>query len=243
MTLNPDTHDMSHWLEDAWMDRYLERRLTDAESEWFEAYLLTRPRLVARLEADNDLREGLAAAGNASASAPAAPAGTDPSVGRTANPNDGRVAPLPRSRHTFAISGFALAASVAIAAVLGALTVTRFGAGSAAPVDAFAIASPPRVVFDTMRGEASDAVLHAGNPASRYVLVEVSLPAAARDAVFVGSDGRELSVSAGVDGFASVLVPAAGLVGAAPPRLRYSVDGRAVERVLKADYAGLLAPR
>jgi hypothetical protein len=238
----PHTPDMPHWLEDTWMDRYLERRLTDEESAWFEAYLLTRPRLVARLEADNDLRDAMQSASGAAAAAPAPARGT---VGSDHDGIDRSITSAPAPRRMIAMSGFALAASVAIAALIGALTATRFGTGAdtGATAATLAIASPPRVVFDTMRGAASDAVLHAGNPASRYVLIEVSLPASVSSAQFVGADGKTLPVSPGVDGFASVLVPSAGLVGTAAPRLRYSVDGREVERVLEADYAGLLAPR
>lgn len=243
MTPNQGNHDMPRWLEDAWMERYMERRLSEAESEWFEAYLLTRPRLVARLEADNDLRDGLAAAGDTAMSAPGASAASAARLSGTNGSIDRPATRTPASRPTFAISGFALAASVAVAAVLGALTVARFGTGSGASAETLAIASPPRVVFDTMRGEASDAVLHAGNPASRYVLIEVSLPASVATAQFVGADGLTLPVSPGVDGFASVLVPSVALVGAAAPRLRYSIDGREVERVLEADYAALLVPR
>jgi hypothetical protein len=241
MTPMPGTHDMPHWLEDAWMDRYLERRLADDESAWFEAYVLSRPRLVARLEADNDLRDGLAANASVAATGAMESAVQTRAAGHQRPEPDGRVAKRPAARHTFAISGFALAASVAVAGLIGALTALQFPPG--ADAGAVAIASPPRVVFDTMRGAASDAVLHPGDSTSRYVLIEVSLPAAATDAVFVGADGRSLAVTPGVDGFASVLVPSAGLVGAAAPRLRYDIDGRQVERVLEANYAELLAPR
>jgi hypothetical protein len=241
MTPTGNPNDMPTWLEDAWLERYLERRLSDAEAAWFEAYLLSRPRLVERLEADNDLRDGYAAgAGIAVAASTGSLAIVSPDDPRPAQ-FEHRAANPPARRPAFAMSGFALAASVAVAGLLGALTAARFPPGGAA--DAVAIASPPRVVFDTMRGEASDAVLHAGNSVSRFVLIEVSLPASARDAIFVGADGLSLPVSPGIDGFASVLVPSAGLIGATAPRLRYSVDGRVVERVLEADYAGLLAPR
>ncbi|SDE07738.1 hypothetical protein [Aquimonas voraii] len=48
-------------LEQAWLQRYLERELAPDEQAWFEAYLLTRPHLLAALEADSALRAVLAA--------------------------------------------------------------------------------------------------------------------------------------------------------------------------------------
>ncbi len=231
--------DMPSWLEDAWMDRYLERQLTEEESAWFEVYMLSRPHLVARLQLDNDLRDGLAAGADPTAVTSLDRFMQTPSKERPDPEAERRIGTNGPARPTFAMSGFALAASVAAAALIGALTVLRF------PPDikstSVAIASPPRVVFDTLRGTRGDAVLHAGNPASRYVLIEVSLPTAANGAIYVGTDGRELPVSPGVDGFASVLVPSASLIAAAPPRLRYSINGRVVERVLEADYARLIA--
>lgn len=50
------TDTMPHWLERAWMDRYLDRELDDGERDWFEAYLLDRPLLVEELEADEAVR-------------------------------------------------------------------------------------------------------------------------------------------------------------------------------------------
>jgi hypothetical protein len=44
---------MAAWLEQAWMERYLNRELSESESDWFEAYLLERPELLGELRADN----------------------------------------------------------------------------------------------------------------------------------------------------------------------------------------------
>lgn len=66
-------HSMPSWMEEAWMQRYLDRELTDEESSWFEAYCLDRDHLLAAIEADTQLRNllqgqrELAAAGRSSA--------------------------------------------------------------------------------------------------------------------------------------------------------------------------------
>ncbi len=59
MTAYHPTDTMPNWLERAWMDRYLDRELTDEERNWFEAYLLDRPQLIEELEADEAVREAL----------------------------------------------------------------------------------------------------------------------------------------------------------------------------------------
>lgn len=53
----PTTTDMAPWLEQAWMERYLNRELTEDESDWFEAYLLDRPSLLPHLMSDRLLAE------------------------------------------------------------------------------------------------------------------------------------------------------------------------------------------
>ncbi len=50
---------LATWLEDAWLERYLDRELTDAETAWFEAYMLDKPRLIAAIDSDTSLRDGL----------------------------------------------------------------------------------------------------------------------------------------------------------------------------------------
>src|SRR5512144_1617402 len=57
-SMNP-TARMTPWLEQAWMERYLERQLADDELEWFEAYLLDKPHLLDRWSTDLALRDGV----------------------------------------------------------------------------------------------------------------------------------------------------------------------------------------
>lgn len=51
---------LSEWLEQAWLQRYLDRELTEDEIIWFETYLLRHPSLASWLEADNLLRDAVA---------------------------------------------------------------------------------------------------------------------------------------------------------------------------------------
>jgi hypothetical protein len=53
---------MSEWLEQAWLQRYLDRELSEDERTRFEIYLLQHPSLATWIEADNLLRDTLAAA-------------------------------------------------------------------------------------------------------------------------------------------------------------------------------------
>ncbi|MEO7917512.1 MAG: hypothetical protein ABIR16_07690, partial [Dokdonella sp.] len=50
---------MPTWLEDAWLHRYLDGDLTEPELIWFETYALDKPRLIAEIENDTALRDGM----------------------------------------------------------------------------------------------------------------------------------------------------------------------------------------
>ena len=45
LLVTPSSVPMADWLESAWLARYLDRQLAGDEQAWFEAYLLTRPKL------------------------------------------------------------------------------------------------------------------------------------------------------------------------------------------------------
>lgn len=53
------------WLGQVWLVRYLDRQLAGEEAQWFEAYAMDRPELLATIEADTRLRDALAAAASA----------------------------------------------------------------------------------------------------------------------------------------------------------------------------------
>lgn len=52
MTIPKTLEALSPWLEDAWLERYLNRETTADESAWFEAYMLEHPHVADALETD-----------------------------------------------------------------------------------------------------------------------------------------------------------------------------------------------
>lgn len=214
----PNDQILSDWLERAWLQRYLERQLSDAETEWFEMYVLDKPHLIAEIEADNDLRDGLALAPNAS--------GADASAPTAEGSGNGGSAPF-RWPH------MAWAASVVAAMGLGALLAGPLSSGSSAPSELI-VASPMRVVFDTLRGVESPPLVHAGAADSDYVLVEVGLPPDATDVVLHMEGHEPIPLVVSPDGFASFLVGRGGLRAGHMPRIDYASAGAARSRALDA---------
>lgn len=213
----PHNNPMPAWLERAWLARYLDRMLTAEESEWFELYALGKPHLIAAIEVDNDLRDGLALAGaRVSAATGASPADAAPG---DAGGGWSRWQPM------------AWAASVVLAMTLGWAFSGVGPGGPAAPL-AQVVASPTRVVFDTLRGVASPPLVHPGAPDSRLVLIEVGLPPDATEVTlqWAGADPIPLIVSP--DGFASFLLPREHLGNQPAPRVDYVSGGTAHQQVL-----------
>lgn len=52
MTIPKSLEALSPWLEDAWLERYLNRETTADETAWFEAYMLEHPHVADALETD-----------------------------------------------------------------------------------------------------------------------------------------------------------------------------------------------
>jgi hypothetical protein len=216
MDMIDPTRPMASWLEQAWLDRYLERRLDDAERAAFEAYLLDKPHLLDRIAADLDLRDGLALA-----EAREAPRRSD--VAATA------------SRHAaVAVAHGARRRSWRVPAVAASLAVA-FGAGflihaSRTPYpDDGVVADPTRIVVDATRGgEAGQRVDNASgasrfvvdttrggevvqrvdnaSSASRFVLVDALVPADAEYVAVRGPGLAERRLSVSKDGVASLLL-------------------------------------
>jgi len=214
----PNNQPLSGWLERAWLQRYLERKLSEPEAEWFEMYMLDKPRLIEPLEADNDLRDGLALAA-------AAPAGSDVAPQRTLRAGYSRISGLQwRS--------MAWAASVVAAWGLGLMLAGPLSIGGSAQ-SALVIASPQRVVFDTMRGVDSQPLVHPGAPGSSHVLVEVGLPADADNVVLHLAGQPSMALVVSPDGFASFLLPRANLGDEPGPRIEYTRGGAIASRTLE----------
>lgn len=192
---------MTAWLEAAWLQRYLERRLDAEETAWFEAYTMDKPELIDRIEADSDLRDGLvrerayavdSAASGADDSMPLA------SVPRTAAPESTRTSVISsitrRPAHLLA-----LAATLVIGVGVGMIVQgTRFGMPAL-------VASPERIVYDTMRDAQMPPRIKHADSTSPYILVEVAVPVGAKQVRLIMA-GAELPLQRSNEGFASFLI-------------------------------------
>lgn len=156
------------WLEQAWLQRYLERELAPDEQAWFETYLLTRPHLLAALEADSALRAVLAAPAAGQLFAATAPEPTEPA------PPEPATSALPGRRPGALL---ALAASfiggIGLASLL--LPATRPAADAPPGIEA-----PARLSFDPLRLRPGDLHEAPGDPRASHVVVDIVLPAGSR---------------------------------------------------------------
>lgn len=150
----PGSGPMARWLEDVWLTRYLDRELNDDEHAWFEAYMLDKQHLLEQVDADTRLRDGVRAA--AKSSAPIIATATDP----TAQPANAR------TRRPW----LGIAASLLVGLGLGA-SLVQFR-----PNHSILVASPPRIVFDTMRGEGATTFSESGNASSKVLIVDIATP-------------------------------------------------------------------
>lgn len=184
---------MSAWLEQAWLARYLDRRLTEEETAAFEAYLLDRPHLLDAVEADNALREAAAGLADLRDDVPGQPGAAGGELHRT-------------SSRAPAWGGMAMAASLAAAVAIGWMLPRD------AHDPAVSALAPPRVLYDTTRGVADtpvELVPHAGQ--APVFIADIAVPGAlgVRSAS-VSYDGGtfELPVaSISSDGFVTWVLP------------------------------------
>lgn len=222
---------LAEWLEDAWLQRYLDRELNDAESAWFEAYMLDKPRLIAAIDTDNALRDGIHAwhaqqlgdAAQTSSDAittPPAPA----SVEIASSELKRNSKPLPFAG---AYRFLPMAAAICVGALLGAAAARwLIPATAVLPV----INSPNRIVFDTMRGSAAEPVVERPQDVGAALLIDVAVPLQATDVVAYFSDQSSLSLPISADGFVLLSGPRADLLAASPVRIAWNVDGVAQQR-------------
>lgn len=215
---------MTAWLEQAWLVRYLDRRLASEEANWFEAYVLDKPELLAMIEADTRLREALAADASTrhmersvdggrlgGATADAAHVEFDPGdAGETdlAGPGPAHAAPIsgdrarPRRRTGSALRWLPIAASLLLGLGLGWVG-TRSLVGERVPS---VIANPTRVVYDMMRGARVAPRVELADSASPYTLIEVAVPPGAEHITLKVGDDPEQALSPTADGFVTLLV-------------------------------------
>lgn len=207
-----ETPRMAGWLESAWLARYLDRQLEGEELAWFEAYLLDKPELLGMVEVDTKLRDALALA----------------SVRSSTSDSNGGAPPRTALRQVSA--SFAIAASLVLGIGVGWLAKPGNPLGRQGM-----IADPTRVVFDTMRGEATEPHLEHRSSASPWVLIEVAVPASATNVVVTlpGQSAQELELSE--DGFVSFLVSRASFASTKTAQVSYLEAGQPRTRTIRID--------
>ena len=207
---------MPSWLETVWLERYLDRKLASEECEYFEAYMLDKPHLIAEIEADSAVRDGLAMLTAVNLSKPNARS-TSHAASSTRQP-----------QRFVSWRPMALAASLVLAWALGWM-FAGFNPGGSTSTNDMVIANPPRLVFDTLRGVDTPPLIHPGDPDSQHILVEVGLPSDAH-AIALNLPGSETAMPLVLspDGFVTVLLPRHRLSTTTPLRITYQSAG--VER-------------
>ena len=195
----PDFDPMPSWLEDVWLERYLNRALNQEESAGFEAYMLDKPRLLDLVELDLALADALRAD---AAKAPSVVPQAAQMEAITAAANNTPSAAKPRSKWA---SFNALAASLVLGVGAGFWAAKQ---SISAPTIA---SSPPRLVFDSMRGAITTNLNEPGSAASTMYIVEVAVPPDAQvlSAIAV-VNGRDIALQKPVvssDGFVTFVFP------------------------------------
>ena len=229
---------MPAWLEQTWMVRYLDHQLASEEADWFEAYALDKPDLLATIEADTRLRDALAAdaallhregspdAGGRHGGA----SDEDPKVvGEPAPPAYVREkvdvrdqAAVRTAADRRAPAWLAMAATLVLGLGVGWIGTRSLTPDNAAPE---LVASPKRIIYDTMRGEPTPPRVEHADSVSPYVLIEVAVPPGAENITLKMGDALEQKLTPSPDGFVSVLAlrdnATIGQVG----EIRYSFSG------------------
>jgi hypothetical protein len=186
----PGSNPMARWLEDVWLSRYLDRELSDEEQTWFETYMLDKPRILELVDADTRLGEGLARVSDAPALAISAPP----------HQSGATLRGKPRG------PALAIAASLLLGLGLGVVLPGLRNDNTAI------IASPPRIVFDTMRGEGTTSLSEPGSADSKVLIVDIAAPLSTP---IIGAsawlDGKQTDLptpTISSEGFVTFVVPA-----------------------------------
>ena len=185
---------LAPWLEQAWLERYLNLVLSEDEVAWFETYLLDKPNLLQQVDADTRLRDLLRQQ-------------TSKESGRAV----AEAAPAPKQSAGEARKPVRSAATGLAAALLLGLGVGHFLPARQA-ADFVAVANPPRMVFDTLRGQTQTALSEDGDAHSPWMIVDIAAPL--QSATIEASawvDGRAIALptpTVSSEGFVTFIVPA-----------------------------------
>lgn len=220
-SLNP-LQPMAPWLEQAWMERYVDRALAADENAWFETYLLDKPHLLDRWSTELALRDGVnlvdRQAGTVVA-APSAPATSSPAPLAHAR----ALAPRRRQWHLSA-----LAASVAMAFGAGVVVNGLFRADRSDSL----IADPTRIVIDASRGAPPAPNIENAASSSPFILIDALVPPDASYVAVRGPGMPEHALSVSKDGVATLLLRRSDVGRVGPLTLVIRAGGREFERPL-----------
>lgn len=203
---------MPAWLESAWLARYLDRQLSDDEGAWFEAYLLDKPELLGMVEIDAQVRDALAAepASWRSFNDSDSQRGAKDNVVCVPRPDISKDTPELRSQSSGpgnSSAGLprwaALAATLVVGLGLGLVGERALPPREMTPE---VIASPMRVVYDTMRGEATAARVENAESLAPYALIEVAVPPDAEFVTLRIGGAASMSLTSSPDGFVGFLI-------------------------------------
>ena len=229
MTETSTSTRMAAWLEQAWVERYLGLALSDAEREWFEAYVLDKPELLSIIEDDCNLRDAMATPGARER--------------LSERPADGE---LPEDSLDSARTVSSLGAHRVpggkryggrrrlLPAWIGAAAVLVVGVGLVAlgrrvpTAEPSVVGSPTRIVYDTMRGEPMPPRIEHAASASSYALVEIAVPVDVEIARLHIDGAADVDLSTSPDGFVSVLLRRELLENRGVMALTYRTAGRQV---------------
>jgi hypothetical protein len=172
-------------------------------------------------ERDSDSRraaitDGAAPPASATQPTPISPAWLDPNV----------------RRKSIAPAWLAMAASLFIGLGLGFVGTRTIVPGNTAPE---LIASPTRVIYDTMRGEETPPRVEHADSKSPYVLIEVAVPPGAENIKLKIGDEPEQVLPPSPDGFVSFLASRSSPGPARNAKIMYTLGSRTVTNPIELD--------
>jgi hypothetical protein len=223
--LNPssNTERLARWLEAVWLSRYLNRELTESETQWFEAYALDKPDLIDQIEADTQLGRAFRFEKRNQHKRPTAVITTLPGFNQKppiAPPNAGaKQMPADRQSSPRRSTSVRLAASLLVG-IGGGWILQSVVSKNDQPA---LLLSPTRIIFDTMRGDGANARVEHAESRSAYVLVEAPVPSGAQQITLRmhGTEGQALLQAP--DGFISFLVERKLLSTLGPTIIEYHI--------------------
>ncbi|QBB71269.1 hypothetical protein ELE36_13400 [Pseudolysobacter antarcticus] len=215
------------WMENAWLVRYLDRQLSDDEVAAFEAYVLDKPELLTLIEADTNLRDALS---DAALNTPGDVLDQHAASDARAYVTDIQQ-PLPSmstSAHGIRPAWVSIAASLLLGLGMGWIGERVWSPDHSQAL----IANPTRIIYDTLRGEASPPRIEHADSNSNYVLVEIAVPPEAKEIILNIENSAEQTFTESPDGFISALINKHALTHAQSIFLRYRLKGITQQRTL-----------